>query len=363
MNEALPIEEIQVEDNKLEENKSGPFLKKYKIHLSVAAAVLVVGVSALAHYKNERVKEELVKAISEYQESLVLIGGEMNYKSIDCSGVISTNCEIEEIKFSVMGQEQLSVGTLRLGNVEELAEFKAFGKGEKVKASIDIEADDVALPKPIIAQMIAQNVSNAFQQSTLGKLSSINLALKGKVEGNAMNIKHLEIDSFRIDNAIMPLEFSMNAREVSSSAPDSMILEEFSLTLENRAISDVTYESVKNFTDTLQKDDKAVFLKEFALTPADMNDKAKAARAINTAIAKRFEADLPNTSGVVEKDLIRAMIQMLKGEIEKITLEGENKNNLPMVQIQNALQQSSTMNDTEARKFMEDKFKIEVEAD
>ncbi|WP_310440365.1 hypothetical protein [Sulfuricurvum sp.] len=353
MNEELPVEE----------NTNEPFYKKYKIHLSVAAAILVVGVTALTHYKNEQVKEELVKAINEYQEGLVLIGGEMSYKSIDCGGIITTDCEIETIKFSIMGQEQLSIGSLRLGNIEELSEFKAFGKGGAVKASVDIEADEVALPKAMIAQLIAQNVSNAFQQNTLGKLSSINLALKGEVEGNAMNIKHLEVDSFRIDNAIMPLEFSMSARDVSSQAPDSMILEEFSLTLENRAISDVTYESVKSFTDTLQKEDKAIFLKEFALTPADMNDRKKASSAINAAIAKRFESDLPNTPGVVEKDLIRAMIQMLKGEIEEITLEGKNKNNLTMVQIQNALQQSSAMKDIEARKFMEDKFKIEVEAD
>lgn len=354
MNEELPVEE----------NTNEPFYKKYKIHLSVAAAVLVVGVTALAHYKNEQVKEELVKAISQYQEGLVLIGGEMSYKSIDCGGIITTDCEIETIKFSIMGQEQLSIGSLRLGNVEDLAKFKGFAQaGENIKASIDIEADEVALPKAMIAQLIAQNVSNAFQQNTLTKLSSINLALKGEVEGNAMHIKHLEIDSFQIDNAIMPLEFSMRARDVSSQAPDAMILEEFTLTLENRAISDVTYESVKSFTDTLQKDDKAIFLKEFALTPADMNDRKKASSAINAAIAKRFESDLPNTPGVVEKDLIRAMIQMLKGEIEEISLEGENQNNLSMVQIQNALQQSSTMKDSEARKFMEDKFKIEVEVD
>lgn len=353
MNEELPVEEKTNE----------PFYKKYKLQLSLAAAVLVVGTSALAHYKNEQVKEELVKAIGEYQESLVLIGGEMSYNSIDCSGIITTDCEIETIKFSIMGQEQLSIGSLRLGNVEELAEFKAFGKGENVEASIDIEADEVALPKPIIGQMIAQNVSNAFQQSTLGKLSTINLALHGEVEGNSMHIKHLQIDQFRIDNAIMPLEFSMSAREVSSAAPDSMILEEFALTVENRAISDVTYESVKSFTDTLQKEEQTIFLKEFSLSPSSLNDKEKASIAINAAIAKRFEADLPNTPGVVEKDLIRAMIQMLKGEVDEITLQGKNQKELSMVQIQNALLQSSTMSDEEARKFMDDKFKLEIEAD
>lgn len=354
MNEELPI---------VEDNTNEPFYKKYKLHLSLAAAVLVVGTSALAHYKNEQVKEELVKAIGEYQESLVLIGGEMSYKSIDCGGIIATDCEIEAIKFSVMGQEQLSIGSLRLGNVEELAEFKSFGKGENVEASIDIEADDVALPQPIIGQMIAQNVSNAFQQSTLAKLKTINLALHGEVEGNSMHIKHLQIDQFRIDNAIMPMEFSMSAREISSAAPDSMILEEFALKVENRAISDVTYESVKSFTDTLQKEEQAIFLKEFALSPSELNDKEKASKAINAAIAKRFEADVPNTPGVVEKDLIRAMIQMLKGEIEEITLEGKNQKELSMVQIQNALLQSSTMSDEEARKFMDDKFKLEIESD
>lgn len=360
MNEEI----IETEEQKSETPKNWrDILKQYKIHLSVGAAVVIVGIGALSHYKNERVKEELVNAIREYQKGLVMIGGEMSYGALDCSGILTTDCEIEAIKFSIMGQEQLSIGSLRLGNMEELSEFKAFSKGENVKASMDIEADDVALPKAMIAQMIAQNVSNAFQQNTLAKLSTIDLALKGDVEGNAMNIKRLVIDCFRIDNAIMPLEFSMMARNVSSAAPDSMLLDHFALSIENRAISDVTYESVKSFTDTLQPAEKAIFLKEFALSPADMNDKEKASMAINTAIAKRFEADLPNISGVIEKDLIRAMIQMLKGEKSEIVLEGENKNDLTMAQIQNALQQSSAMGDDEARKFMEDKFKIEVESD
>lgn len=353
MNEALSVEE----------NPNKPFYKKYKIHLSVAAAVVVVGVSAFAHYKNEQVKKELVGAISQYQEQLVLIGGEMKYATIDCSGIINTDCEIEGIKFLLMGQEQLSIGALRLGDVEELSQFKSFAKAEGVNASFDIEADDVLLPQPIIGQMISQNVSNAFQQNTLDKLKSISFALKGEIEGSQMNIKRLEIDHFRIDNAIMPLEFSMSAREISSQTPDSMILEYFTLTLTNRAISEVTYESVKSFTDTLQKEEKALFLKEFSLAPLDMNDKEKAAIAINKAIAKRFEADLSNTQGVVEKDLIRAMIQMLKGEIDEISLSGKNQKEMSMVQVQNALLQSLSMSDDKARKFMDDKFRIEVEAD
>ena len=339
------------------------FYQKYKIHLSVVAAIVVVSVSALSHYKNEKVKEELIKSLSEYQDSLVLMGGEMKYDSVDCSGIITTDCEIEVLKFSMLGQEQLSIGSLRLGDVESLSEFKAFSKGESVKASFDIEADNVALPQPIIAQMIASNVSNAFQQNTISKLSSINIVFKGEVEGTQMHLKHLEIDQFRLDNAIMPLDFSMSAREVSSSSPDSMILEEFALSIENRSIADVTYESVKSFVDTLKEEEKGIFLKEFALSTADMNDRQKASTAINNALAKRFETDLTSTSGMVEKELIRAMIKMLKGEIDTIVLEGKNQNDLTMVQIQNALQQSSVMKEEEAVKYMSDKFKLEVETD
>lgn len=346
-----------------EENTNKPFYIKYKIHLSIAAAIIAVSVSALTHYKNEKVKEELLKAISEYQQGLLLSGGEMKYERLECSGIISTDCEIEGIKFSVMGQEQLSIGSLRLGNVEELSELKAFSEGKSVDASIDIEAKDVALPKPMLAQMIAQNVSNAFQQNTMSKLSTVSFSIKGDMEGSAQNLKHLNIECFRIDNAIMPLEFSMSARNVSNSSPDSMILEFFALSMENRAISDVTYESVKSFIDTLQDNEKEVFLKEFNLTLSDMNDRKKASHSINAGIAKHFESDLPNTSGVIEKDLIRAMIQMLKGEIDEITLEGENQKELTMIQLQNVLQNSSGMNDEEARKFMDDKFKLEVETD
>lgn len=336
-------------------------LQHYKIHLSVGAAIVVVAMSAFAHFKNAQMKEELIKTLREYQEELVLIGGEMKYQNIDCSGILATDCEIEGIKLSLMGQEQLSIGSLRLGNMESLSDFKAFAKGESVEAAMDIEADAVALPKPLIAQMIAQNVNNAFQQKTLQKLSTVNLALKVEVEGSPMHMKHLIVEHLRIDNAIMPLEFSMRAREVSNNAPDAMILETFALRVENRAVSDVTYESVKSFTDTLQKDEKILFLKEFDLKPADMNNKEKASVAINTAIAKRFEADLQSTSGVIEKELIRAIIQMLQGKIDEIVLRGENQNNLTMVQIQTALQQSSSMSDDAAHTYMEDKFTIEVE--
>lgn len=361
VNEPLPIEEALDQEQQLQQHIHEPFYKKYKIHLSVAAALIVVGVSAFAHYKNERVKEELMKSLDEYAQNLTLMGGEMKYGSVDCNGILSSDCEIEKISFSMLGQEQLSLQSLRLGDVESLAKFKTFGEGESIDASIDIEAKGLALPKPIIAQLIASNVSNAFQQNTIAKLSTIDVSLKGEVEGNAMHLKHLTIDSLRLDNAIMPIEFSMSAREVSSQAPDSMVLEQFALSAENRSIFDVTYESVKSFVSTLSAADQEVFLKEFSLRPADMNDRAKASKVINETMAKRFEADLPNTPGVVEKELIRAMAKMLKGEAESITLEGKNQNDLTMVQIQNALQQSATMSEEEAKKFMNDKFRIEVE--
>lgn len=363
MNENPSTDELITEEKETPTLINDPFYKKYKLHLSIAAAVLVVGVSALAHYKNEKVKEELIRSISEYQQGLVLIGAEMKYNSIECSGIFTTDCEVEKIAFSMMGQEQLSISSLRIGDVEAMGKFKGFGKGEEVDSSIDIEAKGVALPQPIIAQLIAQNVNNAFQQNTLSKLSSIDMELKADVVGNSMHLKELDVEKFKIDNAIMPLEFSMKAREISSEAPDSMILERFALHAENKAISDVTYESVKSFVDTLNTEEKGLFLKEFGLTPAQINDRAKASKAINDAIAKRFESDLPSTSGIVEKELIRAMIEMLKGEADTISLEGKNKNDLTMVQIQEVLQKSSTMSEAEAKKYMDDKFQLEVTTD
>lgn len=338
-------------------------IKRYKIHLSVTAAILIVGVSAAAHIKNERVKEELVKSIGEYQKNLLLVGGEMQYGPIDCSGIISTDCEIEGIKLSLLGQEQLSIGLLRLGDVEEFGAFKELSEGKSIQASIDIEAQEVALPKTLIAQMVAQNVSNAFQQNTLEKLRQVNLEFKGKLEGDATMLKHIVIDRFVIDNAIMPITFSMKAREVSAMAPDAMILDHFSLSAENRALSDVTYESVKSFVDLLKPEERGVFLKEFGLTPADMENKEKASSAVNATMAKRFETDLADTKGVVEKELIRAIVKILKAEANKIILTGENKKELSMAQVQNALLQSSAMSEEAAQKFMEDKFRITVEAD
>lgn len=348
------------------EARTEPFfekIKRYKIHLSVAAAVAVVGVSALAHYKNERVREEVVRSIGEYRKNLLLVGGEMVYRSIDCSGIFSTNCEIEGIKLSLLGQEQLSIESLRIGDIEELGAFKKLSEGGSIKASIDIEAESVALPKTVIAQMVAQNVSNAFQQNTLEKLSRINLELKGSLEGDKAMMKRIVIDPFVIDNAIMPIRFSMEARDVSSIAPDSMVLDHFSLSAKNRSLSDVTYESVKSFVDLLKPEEKGVFLKEFGLTAADMANKEKASAAINAAMAKRFEADLAVTRGAVEKELILAIIAVLKGEASEIVLEGKNQKDLTLAQVQDALSRSSMMSEEAAQKFMNEKFTIHIEAD
>lgn len=363
MNEPLPAEETAVESQPTALIPEEPFYKKYKIHLSVAAAILVAGIGALSHYKNERVKAELEKAIGEYQQNLLLVGGEMRYDSLECSGVIWTDCEIEGIRLSMLGQEQLSIKKLRLGDVEEFEALKAFSEGGSVDASVDIEIEEIALPKPMLAQMVAENVSNAFQQSTLEKLSTMNISIEGEIEGNSALIKEIEIERFAIDNAIMPIEFSMEARDIVSGKPDSMILENFSLSVENRAVSDVTYESVKSFMTLLSPAEQAAFLKEFGLKVSDMGDKTKASEAINRTIAKRFEADLAVASGMVEKELIRAMVAMLRGEADEIVLRGENKNAHTMGQVQNFLLQSATMGEKEAKAFMEDKFVIDVEAD
>lgn len=345
------------------ESESAPFYETYKIHLSIAAAIIIVGISAFAHYKNERIKGELVASISEYQKSLLLVGGEMVYDSIDCSGILMTDCEIEKIKLSLLGQEQLSIESLRLGDVEELGALRELAEGKAINASIDIEADAVALPKTLIAQLVAQNVSNAFQQNTIEKLNSVNLEFKGEFEGDRTMMKHIVIDRFVIDNAILPIRFAMEAHQVSAVAPDSMILDHFSLSAENRALSDVTYGSVKSFHDTLTPAEQTLFLKEFGLTPEEMSDKKKAAAIIDAAMAKRFEGDLANTRGVVEKELIRAIIKILKGDANEVVLEGQNKNNLSVAQVQNALSQSSTMSEDAAKKFMEDKFTITAKAE
>lgn len=338
-------------------------VQRYKIQLSVAAAVIVVGVSALSHYKNGLAEEKLVQSITEYQTGLTMVGGEMKYDALGCSGLLSTDCEIEGISLSMLGQEQLSIKALRMNNVEELEAMQGFGEGKEVKASIDIEIDDVALPRMLIAQMVAQNVSNAFQQNTLEKLGTLSLVFKGKIDGSSALINTLEIESLKIDNEIMPIEFSMEAGNIAGGSPDSMVLQKFSLKAENRAISDVTYESVKSFAEQLTPEDKTLFLKEFGLAPGDMNDKAKASEAINIAIAKRFETDLSSTPGIVEKELIKAIISMLKGESDAIVLKGENKEHYTMAQIQQFLIRSSQMGEKEAKKFMEDKFVIEVETE
>jgi len=349
-------------------NKNGSknwkeILKAYKVPIAIGAAVIIVAVGALSHYKNERVKEELVKAIDEYKKSLVLIGGELNYDGIECSGIFSTDCTLDNIKVSVMGQEQLSIASLRLGDVTELRTLKGLSKGEKVKASIDIDAQRVILPKPLMAQMIAHNVSNAFQENTLAKLNAFDLAFQAEVEGSSSLMDHFEIGRLRIDNDVMPIEFSMKADKIAANDPDSMILQHFSLSLENKAVSDVTFESVKSFLSTLPLEDQEVFLKEFSLTPNDMEDKPKASKAINAAIAKRFEGDLATTPGLVEKELTRAVIKILRGDAREITLRGENQNNLSLLDIQNALAQTMNMDDEAAQTYMKDKFDIAVTTD
>lgn len=176
-------------------------------------------------------------------------------------------------------------------------------------------------------------------------------------------MEHLSIDHLRIDNAIMPVEFSMEAKELSSESAETMVLESFSLSVENRAISDVTYESVKKVYDTLDAEDKTLLLKEFSLKPEDFGDRAKAAAAINAAIAKQMESDAQKIRGGVEKDLIQGIAKVLRGEAKTIRIVGENHGNLPLSEVQNLLSQSSGMDEKEARRFMEDKFTIDVELD
>lgn len=363
MNDTLPIAEMQKEEQLIQERSTELFFKKYKRHISIVIAIVVVGVSAFSHYKNDRLKEELIGSISEYQKSLMLIGGEMKYRTIECGGIISTECDIEDISLSMLGEEQFSVKSFHIGDVEDLRELSRYGEGKSVDASIDIELKQVTLPLPLIAQIVGQNIGNAFQESALERLKTMDFALEGEIEGSSAFIKHIEIDRFRIDNSIMPLEFSMKAREISSEKPDSMILERFALNAQDRAISDVTYESVKRFLDTLHPNEKGLFLKEFSLLPADMKNKEKASSAINKAIAKRFENDLKQTQGSIEKELIRAMMKILEGSAKEATLAGENQNDLTIAQVQRALAQSSAMNEEEARMFMDNKFKLEVQVD
>lgn len=354
------------EERKAEEQPAKNWKEKlgqYKIHLSVATAVLAVGMSALVHYKNERIKDEMIKTIGEYQKGLLLVGGEIDYDSLDCSGILSTSCKIEGIRLSVMGQEQLSIKSLRLGNVEELGALKGFIEGGDTEVNVDIEIDEIALPQPLIAALVAKNVSSAFQQNATEKLGTLNLVLKAQIEGSPGLIKNLVIERLWIDNAIMPIEFSMEASDISSGMPDSMVLRKFSLGAEDRAISDVTYESISSLYTQLPPGERGHFLKEFGLKSSDMNDKAKASSAIKNTIAKRFETDLAMTQGSVEKELIRAMIAVLKGEADEITLKGENKGQYTMLQVQNFLLQTAGMNEEEGKRFMEDKFVIEVESD
>jgi len=338
-------------------------IKRYKVPLSIGAAFIIVGVSALAHYKNERLKEELIRSIGEYGQSLALIGADLTYGSVECSGIFSTDCDIDTLRFSLLGQEQMSVKSLHLGNLEGYKALKEFSEGKAVNASIAVEAKEIVLPKPLIAQMVAQNVSGLFQDKTLEKLHTLNLAFRGEFEGESSKMEHLSIDHLRIDNAIMPVEFSMEAKELSSESAETMVLESFSLSVENRAISDVTYESVKKVYDTLDAEDKTLLLKEFSLKPEDFGDRAKAAAAINAAIAKQMESDAQKIRGGVEKDLIQGIAKVLRGEAKTIRIVGENHGNLPLSEVQNLLSQSSGMDEKEARRFMEDKFTIDVELD
>ncbi len=338
-------------------------LRRYKIPLSITAAIVVVAVSAAAHYKNERVKEELSKAIERYQKNLLQIGGELSYESLECSGLFSTECEIGGIKGSVLGEEQFSIQSLRLGKVEEFEKLQSFIKGGDAKAKIDISVEQIALPKPILAQIVQENVAGPFQHDTLEKLSTLDLALEGEIEGSKGVIESLELERLKIDNAIMPIEFSMKARNIAMGMPDAMILDRFALKVHNKAIADVTYESVKSFAATLQPEDKAIFLKEFGLQPSDLDNKEKASRAINAGIARQFENDLKSAHGAVEKELIGAIASLLKGETDEIELSGENKKGLSMVQLQNTLMQSSIMDDERSKQFLEEQFEVKIKTD
>lgn len=321
------------------------WLQNNRILVSVIGAVAVVIISALVHYKNAKAEEEVIKAISEYQKTLLGVGGEIHYDSVECSGIFDTQCDINEISISFLGQEQLSAKVIRFGDIAEFAKMEELKEGKDIEMDFDFSAQELSLPKPMMAEMVRQNVSEAFAQNTLEKLQTIDIELKGTFKGNNSMIDTLELDHLNIDNMIMPIRISLVGRNVSSESLEKMVLDSFSITFEDKAISDVTYESIAQFAKLLSAEEQELFLKNFKLVPKDLQERAKASRIINNTLADELESELKQATGKTQHQLIEALVKILRKEAEEVTIQVQNDKGVSFEVLQKILSESNGENE------------------
>jgi len=317
---------------------------KYKLPLSVIGAVVLVGVSAVVDYKNTKAEEEVVKVISEYQKSLLGVGGEIKYDSVECSGIFSIQCDISNVSVSFLGQEQLSAKVIRFGDIEEFTQMEQLKEGKTIEMDFDFSAEELSLPKPMIAEVVRQNVSEAFAQNTLEKLQTIDVEIEGTFIGSNTHIEKIELDHLNLENAIMPIRVSLVGRNVSTEYIESMVLESFSIEFENKAIADVTFESIVQFSKMLPSSEQRLFLKNFNLEPDDLKERAKASRTINNALADEFEMELKQASGTTQHQLIEALIKVLRKEADTITIEVKNEKSVKFEELQKILSEKDEKN-------------------
>jgi len=321
------------------------WLHKNKLAVSIISAVLLVGTSAVVDYKNTRAEEEVIKVIAEYQKSLMGVGGEIKYDSVECSGIFNTQCDIENVLISFLGQEQLSAKVIRFGDIAEFTQMEQLKEGKTIELDFDFSAEELSLPKPMIAEMVRQNVSEAFAQNTLERLQNIDLHIEGTFIGSNTHIEKIELDHLNLENEIMPIRVSLVGRDLSTESIESMVLESFSIEFENKAIGDVTFESISQFAKMLPLSEQRLFLKNFNLEPNDLKERAKASRIINNAIADEFETELKQASGRTQHQLIEALIKVLRNETDTVTIEVKNENAVRFTELQNMLSQKDDKND------------------
>lgn len=310
------------------------WLNKNKFVVSAVVAVILVGLSAFADYKNSKAEEEVIKVIAQYQKTLLAVGGEIKYDSVECSGIFSTQCDINKVSVSFLGQEQLSAKVIRFGDIGEFARMKELKEGKTIEMDFDLSAQELSLPKPMVAEMVRQNVSEAFAQNTVEKLQNVDIEIEGTFTGNNTHIQKLELDHLDIENEIMPIRLSLVGRDISPDSLESMTLESFSIEFEDKAIADVTFESIAQFAKMLPDTEQRIFLKNFKLVPDDLKERAKASRIINNVLADEFETELKLSSGETQHRLIEALIKVLRHEADTVTIEVKNEKSVPFTDLQ-----------------------------
>ncbi len=215
-------------------------------------AVAIIAVIALVQYKNSKIESEIIAFLDDSNANASKLGASLEYSSVKCNGLISTDCSVKNLELGTLFFEKMSIDEININGVEKLEGFKKISSNESSNAAFDLEIKNLYVPDSLLSMMLNDMSEDYAQDSLLSIFQNVDIALKGDVDGDGAYFKTLNIDKFRMNNNLMPFEFSMKARELDVAEPMGMLLDSMVVETEykdmdflSRIISGV-YDDVSN---------------------------------------------------------------------------------------------------------------------